>query len=158
MEYSPLTIAHFFTKKANESKIPWTEYSESMTNLRVQKLIYFAHAYSLSTWMWKLVNESFQAWKFWPVLESLYHYIKDNVWEWDSNINIDVFKDIKKIQPADKTLLSNIRDSFDKFTTKELVEISHEHWPWKDYFQADVRNILIPDKDIEKQFKTIFVD
>ena len=48
----------------------------SFTNLRTQKVLYFAHMYHLGNEEKPLVDEEFQAWIYGPVLPSLYQRVK----------------------------------------------------------------------------------
>src|SRR6476469_5017940 len=48
----------------------------SLTNLTLHKLLYFAHGLLLARHEVALVDEPFHAWKYGPVLESLYHDLK----------------------------------------------------------------------------------
>lgn len=47
-----------------------------LTNLSVQKLAYFCHGWHLALRGTPLVDENFAAWKFGPVLPSVYHKLK----------------------------------------------------------------------------------
>ena len=45
--------------------------------MKIQKLLYFSHGYSLVELEEPLIDEVFEAWKFGPVLPSLYHECKN---------------------------------------------------------------------------------
>src|SRR5690348_8551505 len=47
-----------------------------LTNLSVQKLAYFCHGWHLALKGTPLASEKFAAWKFGPVLPSVYHKLK----------------------------------------------------------------------------------
>lgn len=69
MIYSPASIANAFLSRSFENKA-------EITPMKIQKLIYIAHGYSLAVRDEPLIDELFEAWKFGPVLESLYQECK----------------------------------------------------------------------------------
>lgn len=69
--YSPSLIANAFLVKAQETGAP-------MTHMKLQKLVFFVHAWSLALKDKSLVNETPQAWQYGPVFNSLYHELKQH--------------------------------------------------------------------------------
>jgi uncharacterized phage-associated protein len=67
---SVLSIANFFLGKASEDAKP-------IDPLKLQKLIYIAHGWNLAFTGEPLIRESFEAWKYGPVVPRLYLYFKD---------------------------------------------------------------------------------
>jgi uncharacterized phage-associated protein len=51
--------------------------NEKISPMKIQKLVYLAHGYSLAIRNAPLIDELFEAWRFGPVLPSLYHAIKN---------------------------------------------------------------------------------
>ena len=84
--YSAASIANAFLSRAFADK-------KSISPMKIQKLIYLAHGYYLAENDEPHVNEVFEAWRFGPVLNSLYHqckyfdergitkYLDDNDWD-----------------------------------------------------------------------------
>lgn len=50
--------------------------AQAISPMKIQKLLYLAHGYSLAVFDEPLLNEQFQAWKFGPVVKSVYHVCK----------------------------------------------------------------------------------
>jgi uncharacterized phage-associated protein len=71
MPYSAASIANAFLSKAFAERN-----ANPISPMKVQKLAYFAHGYMLSETGEPLLDELFEAWKFGPVLPSLYHECK----------------------------------------------------------------------------------
>jgi uncharacterized phage-associated protein len=69
MSYSALAIANEFIRLAQDSGRP-------LTPMKLQKLVYFAHGWYLGLTGRPLINEPIEAWKFGPVIPSLYHKLK----------------------------------------------------------------------------------
>ncbi|SDR06678.1 type II toxin-antitoxin system antitoxin SocA domain-containing protein [Pseudoxanthomonas sp. CF125] len=69
MSYSPAAVANFFLGKAAQE-------NKSLTPMQLIKLVYIAHGWHLGYFNRPLINERVQAWKFGPVIDSLYHKLK----------------------------------------------------------------------------------
>jgi uncharacterized phage-associated protein len=67
--YSSFKVARFFIEKAAQT-------GEQLTPMKLIKLVYIAHAWSLVFFKRPLISEDIQAWKYGPVIESLYHGFK----------------------------------------------------------------------------------
>ncbi len=69
MTYPAISIANMFLESGERDNIP-------ISPMKIQKLIYLAHGYYLYLYEEPLVDERLQAWKFGPVLPSIYHKCK----------------------------------------------------------------------------------
>ncbi|MYB34840.1 MAG: DUF4065 domain-containing protein [Gammaproteobacteria bacterium] len=67
--YSSASIANAFLNRAFAEK-------KTISPMKIQKLLYIAHGYSLVERDEPLLDEVSEAWKFGPVLNSLYHQCK----------------------------------------------------------------------------------
>ncbi|MCI4238483.1 SocA family protein [Dickeya dianthicola] len=70
MACSAISVANSLIKKAKERGI------KDLTPMKLQKLVYFAHAWMLAIDERPLINETVKAWKFGPVIDSVYHEFK----------------------------------------------------------------------------------
>ena len=66
MAYDPKAIANYFIDRAKLA-------GEELTPMKLQKLVYFAHGWYLALKDEELINEKIEAWRFGPVVRSLYH-------------------------------------------------------------------------------------
>jgi uncharacterized phage-associated protein len=71
MPHTAAAIANLFLDLAKQSGK-----SEGMTPMKVQKLVFFAHGWHLAIKGQPLINEQVEAWKFGPVVPSLYRDLK----------------------------------------------------------------------------------
>jgi uncharacterized phage-associated protein len=69
MTYSPLAIANYFIELAKKK-------DKFITPMKLQKLVYFAHGWCLALSDEPLIDEKIEAWKYGPVVTSLYHEFK----------------------------------------------------------------------------------
>lgn len=109
-----------------------------VTNLALQKIVYFCHVWSLVELKKPLLKHQFEAWQHGPVLQYLYHQFK----EYDRSpitgraVALDRFtgKKIKVEYRFDQTttdLLTRVVDFYSRLSAGYLVELSHaEGGPW----------------------------
>ncbi len=148
-KYRANTIAKFFINKASEEIIGENGEKEGITNLKLQKILYFAQAYFLTSQMKKaLFSEKIEAWKYGPVIPSVYHEFKSNgnkpiVETYDLNIDSD-----------DEELLNEVWGIFGQYSAGHLVDMTHSHKPWKEAF-AKGENTVIPVKSIQDYYKKL---
>lgn len=98
-----------------------------MTNLRLQKLLYFAQGYHLARYGTPLFAAPIQAWKLGPVVPEVYNQYKafggQGIVTYQANQNGLTEKEYE-------ILLDVVRD-YDAFSTSELVRQSHvDGGPW----------------------------
>lgn len=70
MAYSAIAVANAFIEKAKAKGI------KDLTPMKLQKLVFYAHAWSLVMTNKPLVNDRVFAWRYGPVIESIYHEFK----------------------------------------------------------------------------------
>ncbi|WP_169981218.1 Panacea domain-containing protein [Tautonia rosea] len=70
MSYSAKTIANYFLGKSFENEI-------SVSPMKLQKLVYYAHGWHLGLTGRPLIDEQIEAWPYGPVVDSLFHEFKD---------------------------------------------------------------------------------
>src|SRR5688572_9338191 len=67
--FSPIAIANYFIAKSLES-------GKDLTPMKLVKLVYLAHGWYLGLTSKPLISEAVQAWKYGPVINSVYHTFK----------------------------------------------------------------------------------
>jgi len=71
--YSAFDIANYFLLKAQEAQ---EEDQELISNLKLQKLIYYAQGIHLASEGTPLFPDRIEAWTYGPVVPTLYHHYK----------------------------------------------------------------------------------
>jgi uncharacterized phage-associated protein len=123
MPYSAYQIARFFIEKANHE-------GKDISPMKLIKLVYIAHAWSLTFYEKPLISEPVQAWKYGPVIESLYHGFKAY-----GNASIPI-KEAETLPNADfdapsRALLEKIWEKYGDLTAVHLSTLTHlPNTPW----------------------------
>jgi len=120
-----LDVAKYFISKSDP------EIGDTLSNLKLQKLLYLAQGFNLAIYDKVLFPEHIEAWAHGPVVPTIYHEFK--CYGSDA-IPIQQF-DLNLISHESKQLLDEIWEVFGQFSAWKLRDISHEHDPWKNTAQ-----------------------
>lgn len=122
------------------------EGAEYISNLKLQKLLYYAQGSFLAVTGHPLFNDDIVAWQHGPVVASVYHEYRSNGAngiQFDEDFNFDDFtKD-------ENDLLKEVYNTFGQYSAWKLRNMTHEETPWKSTRQNDV----IPQNVIMDYFK-----
>lgn len=144
-EYDAQDIAQWFINRAAMDAEMF--YGEYMTNLKLQKLLYFAQGFSYAINNKPLFKEELQAWQHGPVVPSIYMTYKVCKAEPISDVNP------VEIDEETSALLELVYKHFGIYTATQLRNISHTQMPYMKNYKENVPNIKIPKADIKQQFQ-----
>ncbi|MDO7884269.1 Panacea domain-containing protein [Hymenobacter cheonanensis] len=104
------------------------EEANDITNLKLQKLVYYVQGFSLAAYDEKLFDEPIQAWRYGPVVADLYHYYKDN----GSQV---IFPDpsyefTQDFTPEQEELMKEVNNIYGQYSGVKLMHLTHEERPW----------------------------
>lgn len=143
--YKAIDVANYiigYTNKLNEP----------ITNLKLQKMLYFIQGFSYSRLDKAFISDDFEAWAYGPVVRdvyvefSRYGSLLINKF-YNSNYENIFFED------NDKRFLDNMIKSLNKYSTSKLVSASHAKGsPW-DLSYIEGNKSVISKESIEKFFK-----
>lgn len=122
------------------------EDSEYITNLKLQKLLYYAQGYYLAKTNTPLFSEEFLAWEHGPVIRKIYDKYKINGSkgiEYDEDFTAD-------IDYQTESILHYVYNEYGKYTAWKLRDMTHEETPWK----TTPRNEVISKDKIREYFIT----
>ena len=119
-----------------------------ISNLKLQKILYFVQAEFLVVSNRACFREEIEAWDFGPVVPEVYHEYKC----FGSSRIIDNSFDYTNITKNDRTLIEGIVDECSKYSASQLVELTHKQRPWKDAYQK-YHNNIISNESIREYFK-----
>lgn len=148
MSYPSELIAKYFQKIANSE-------GKTLTHMKIQKLVFFAHGVHLAAFGGPLINEEVKAWKFGPVIPELY----DRLYKFGSSIvNLDINDENLTALEDDNNAEESIRVVWKVYGSNSawtLSEISHrKESPW-DIVWNQLGNTFstIPNSLIEDYYK-----
>ena len=162
MKTDASAIANYFIQKGIDT-------SNKVTMLKLLKLVYIAHGYSLAVLNRSLLNPNYdivEAWQYGPVIPSLYHTLKSNGAQGiNKTISIPKFTNVEcefiesKIEDEDdelKDVLDFVWDRYSPLSSSELIELLHaEGTPWSIVYKPH-QNVVIPDK-LTKDFYKLMI-
>lgn len=103
---------------------------DTITNLKMQKLLYYAQAwYMVNNGGKPLFSDEIQAWKYGPVVPAVYHFFK----EYNScPISHAVTEaDISSVGQHERDFLDEFAAEYFSMSATELVSMTHNEAPWK---------------------------
>ena len=121
-------------------KLSQPEVGDYISNLKLQKLLYYAQGYHLALFNDLLFNEEIKSWQYGPVVESIYHEYKDN-----GAAAIPVPDRIQEgnISDEQKELLAEVYEIMGQFSALRLMHMTHQESPWVD---TEINAEITPDK------------
>lgn len=126
--YNVWDIANYVIFLANKEKDEDFWLAEWITQLKLQKILYFIQAASLVYLNWKAFEDPILAWKYWPVVESIFLKYK---WKDREPLIIDKWWKSSILWTDIKILIKKVWNLFWDYSASRLVEITHQHEPWK---------------------------
>jgi len=115
-------VADFFLAFANDT-------GETVTNLRLQKLVYYAQAWHLANYEKPLFEEDFEAWVHGPVVPALYRRYKEFGFKpIEKNVELEDVE--KKFNKQTVSFLQEVADVYMQYTPYTLEQMTHREEPW----------------------------
>jgi uncharacterized phage-associated protein len=146
-KYSAMTVAKWF--------VAWAEAEDAdLSNLKLQKLLYYAQGHHLARTGTPLFHETIEAWSHGPVVPQVYRAFKEfesadirlpgpDAFQWDQ---VDT-------ETADFLIL--VWNTYGEFAAWRLRNMTHDEAPWKANFKPDEWNLEIPQKDLLDYFRQV---
>lgn len=136
-------VANYFLTLNDE------EVGELISNLKLQKLVYYAQGFHLAIADEPLFIDTIEAWAHGPVVPALYHEYK----EYGAGvIPIPDDFDPETINSETRSLLDEVYNVFGQFSGWKLRNMTHDEPPWKEAYAGDK---VISKKSMKKYFLTM---
>ncbi len=138
-------VAEYFLARDDENS------GELISNLKLQKLAYYAQGVCLAAYDKPLFVETIEAWTHGPVVPSLYHEYKKYG---DGKIESSNDFDADKFDAEATDVLEVVYSTFAQYSAWKLRNMTHEEPPWKTAY-AKSPGSLISNSSMTSYFKTI---
>lgn len=151
--YPASVIAYAFIKKGIDSNL-------FVTQLKLQKMVYFANGYHLAKHNNPLIVEAVQAWKYGPVIPELYQVLKAYG---NSPITDPIFldfigidKEYSKIDQTTRETIDYTWEATKSVSAENLVRWTHKvDSPWDKAWKKSERNTTINNTEILDYFTNL---
>lgn len=100
---------------------------EYITNLKLQKMLYYMQGFHLAYFREPLFEDEIEAWMYGPVVPKVYHE-----YSCFGNKGIDVeYDDIIRLTNIEEQLFDEVLNVYGAFSAIGLMNMTHNETPWK---------------------------
>ena len=145
MAYKALDIAKKLIFKAQNDE---PNGGERLTNLKLQKLLYYQQGFHLAFFGTPLFAENVEAWMYGPVVPAVY----DEYSAYGSSALPEV-KESVTLSEDEEELFNEVYDAYREFSAIGLMNRTHSERPWLDAVPHD-RGTVISQESMMSYFKT----
>ena len=143
-----LDVANWFLAWAGRD-----EEQPDISNLKLQKLLYFAQGHHLAKTGEPLFPDEIQAWAHGPVVPNVYQAFK----HFEGNaITSEVDVNFESFSKATNNLLASIWFTFGGFSAWKLREMTHQNGPWKECHESTSFGAVIPTAVMRDYFTSLY--
>lgn len=151
--YEALDVANYIVNYCIDIEQP-------VSNLKLQKLLYYVQAASLVEENRPMFNDEICAWTYGPVVERVYHEFKSyanmNISDYVTGREInygfdydDQYDPYDAIEESDGDVIQKVVKSYQGTSPLDMVRKTHNEEPWKNAYNMDEPVI---NKEIIKQY------
>ena len=132
--------------------ILWLRRDSETTPMHVLKLVYLCHGWMLGNTSNRLVSEPVEAWRYGPMIPSIYHRFKS--FRGDP-IDIETQDSANQFSAYQIDLIRIVTDAYGQHTALSLSAITHQPGsPWDQvYNQGLGEGAIIPDRIIQRYYE-----
>jgi uncharacterized phage-associated protein len=140
-------VADYFLTRVDE------EAGDSLSNLKLQKLVYYAQGFHLANYGKPLFPEPIEAWEHGPVVPQLYHAFKQHG---SAPIPPPGSFKLKRYSPKTVELLDEVYTVFGQFSAWKLRNMTHAEPPWREAYEAESK--VISHDSMRRYFGSLLRD
>lgn len=145
MAYKALDIAKKLIYKAQEDE---ANGGEALTNLKLQKLLYYQQGFHLAFFGTPLFDEDVEGWMYGPVVPCVY----DEYAKYGSS-SLPFNGDAVHLTDEEEELFNEVFDAYREFSAIGLMNRTHKEKPWLSVSPHD-RGTVISKESMQEYFKT----
>src|SRR4051794_30850800 len=142
MTMSALTAAKYFLS------IPDEDSGELVSNLKLQKLLYYTQGYHMAVHGKPMFNDKIYAWKHGPVVKTVYNH-----YSYCANQALPKEKKPSGLSEDNQKFLDEIYRVFGRYSAWTLRDKTHNEMPWLKNYKPDVLDVEIPLSDLKEYFE-----
>lgn len=125
-------IARYFLSLAEE------EAGDDVSNLKLQKLLYYAQGFHLALFDRPLFDNEIRAWTHGPVVVDVYHEYKGHGSAPIPRANCD----LDALTQDEKDLLDEVYQVYGQYSAWKLRNMTHEESPWIAAYERDADTVI----------------
>nr|DAK73665.1 MAG TPA: hypothetical protein [Caudoviricetes sp.] len=145
MAYKASDIAKLLIKKAEQ--VSYGE--EFMTNMKLQKMLYYQQGFHLAYFGEPLFDEEIEAWMYGPVVPSVYDEYKSNG---KNGIRLESEFEFEFKSKEEEALFNEVFKVYGVYSALGLMNMTHSEAPWKNTKTGEGN--VIPKSKIKTFFRT----
>ena len=124
--------------------------ADLISNLKLQKLLYYAQGIHLALYETPLFSDPIEAWQYGPVVDSVYQTYKCNGAD-----AIKIFDNpVENFSEQEEGTLQFVEKTFGQFSAWKLMDMTHEETPWK---ETPINEEIQLDK-IQRYFEEHYIE
>ena len=133
-------------------QILWIRNDIETTPMHILKLVYLCHGWMLGNTGRKLINEPVEAWRYGPVVPSVYHLYKSFGGD---DIDVEPIDFSDKFSRYQNSLINAVVDAYKEHSALSLSSITHRKGsPWYQVYRGGSGvGAIIPDKIIQRYYE-----
>lgn len=127
---------------------------DNITNMKLQKLVYYSHIQFLITQNEPLINSNIEAWVYGPVIRELYQEFSR--FSYKNITTQSTLGNIANLTENQKKAIDDILILYKDKSNEELSNKTHSEDPWQDAYQSsDWSENIISNESLLKYYKNI---
>lgn len=120
---------------------------ELVSNLKLQKLLYYVQGFHLAAFGEPLFEEEIEAWMYGPVVPSVYDHYQEY-----GNKGIEPEDKVLELSPKEEALFAEVLRVYGDYSAIGLMNLTHNESPWKS--TPEGRGNVIDKEKLRSFFKT----
>ena len=144
MSYSVIDIANKVIANTDINQ------GETISNLKLQKMLYYLQGFFIAAYDKKLFNEPIEAWQYGPVVREAYLHFK--VFGHGAII-LEEQEEILNLPADEEDFFCEVMKEYGQFSAIKLMNMTHEELPWKKTFYENPQGEISYEL-LKEYFKT----
>lgn len=122
MAYTALEIANKLLAKSTDY-----DAGELMSNMKLQKMLYYQQGYHLAAFSTPLFNEDIEAWMYGPVVPCVYEHFKSHGAGGVAPEGVEIVR----LTEDEEFLFNDVFEAYIDFSAYGLMNKTHSEMPWR---------------------------